>query len=115
MRNSMAGPDLTIEAVVEWIRTAGLSVADRVAIVRALRASTPDSVAVEPRLTGRIRAGQAIDPKYVDSTIIALENSGVWPEFASTDPKELRHHRSVGDNNRSLTEEVTAYGDILKY
>jgi hypothetical protein len=106
---------LTIEAVVDWIRTAALSVDDRVAVVRALRDSTPDLVAVDPRLTGRIRAAQAIDPKYVDTTIIALENSGVWQQFASTDPKQLRHHRNVTENNRPLTEEVTAYGDILKY
>ncbi len=106
---------LTIEGVVEWIRTAELSVDDRVAVVRALRDSTPDLVAVDPRLTGRIRAAQAIEPKYVDTTIIALENSGLLQQFASTNPKELRHHRNVGDNNRSLTEEVAAYGDILKY
>jgi hypothetical protein len=111
----MADTSLTIDAVVDWIRTAELSVDDRVALVRALRDSTPDLMAVDPRLTLRIRAAQAIDPKYVDTTIIALENSELLQQFASTNPKELRHHRSVGDNNRSLTEEVTAYGDILKY
>ncbi|HYK05698.1 MAG TPA: hypothetical protein VE974_28370 [Thermoanaerobaculia bacterium] len=111
----MAETTLTTSAVLEWIRTAELPVTDRVAIVRTLRDTTPDLVAVDPRLTGRIRAAQGIDPKFIDSTVTALENSAVWQEFTSTTPKELRQYRSIGDDNRPLTEEVLAYGDILRY
>jgi hypothetical protein len=111
----MAETSLTIAAVTDWIRTAELSVDDRVSIIRALRDSTPDLVPVDNRLTGRIRAAQSIDPKYIDTTIVALENSGVWQQFASATPKELRLHRSFGDTNRSLTEEIGAYSDILQY
>ena len=117
----MADTSLTIDAVVDWIRTAELSVDDRVALVRALRDSTPDLVAVDPRLTLRIRAAQAIDPKYVDTTIIALENSELLQQFAST----LSMYRTgilayydyristgplEGTNNKIKTMQRQAYG-----
>lgn len=110
-------PETTLSAVeiMEGIRKADLTIADRVAIIRTLRDSTPGLVNVDPRLLSRIRAAQSVGTEYIDTTVNALENSEVWQQSASTSPKELRTHLNFQDEHRPLQDEIQAYADILKY
>jgi len=106
---------LTASAIIEGIRTIELSVADRVSIIRALRDATPGVVNIDETLLPRIRAAQAVDPEYIDTTGNALENSEVWQQSSSTTPGELRKCRSFETDQRPVMEELKAYNDMLKY
>lgn len=111
----MADSTLTAADILEGVRTAKLTTADRVAILRALRDSTPGLVAADRHLLRRIRSAQAVPAAYIDTTINALENSAVWQQSASTNPEELREHRTFSGDHRNLYDEVEAFADILKY
>ena len=106
---------VSLEDILETLKTAVLSVADRIAIVRALRDGTPDLVAEDPRIRGRVNAAQAIDAEYAESTVVALENSVAWQRSIDLTPKALNRYLELSTENRPLCEEVTAYAKLLKY
>jgi hypothetical protein len=87
--------------IINALHSTTFSVADRVAILRALRDTTPGLVAADPRLEGRIRAAQAVKPEHVDRTITAMENSQVWQQVASTTPAELRANSPTSTSRSS--------------
>lgn len=107
---ALSGPE-----VVQWILTAGLTVNERVLIVRALRDSFPELVPVDPRLAGRIRVAQATSPDFIETTVNGLENYEVWQQSASASPKELRRHREYKDEQRPMIDALQAFVDILQY
>jgi hypothetical protein len=113
--NRMAKTTLKAADIVEAIRTSEVSIADRVAIVRALRETTPGVVQADDHLLLRIRAAQTVSPEYVDTTVNALENSSFWQQSAATTPEDLRKHRVLANEDRPLEDEVQAYGDVLKH
>jgi hypothetical protein len=111
----MGETTLTAADIVNAVRATELSIVDRVAIVRALRDTTPGIVQADDHLLLRIRAAQTVSPEYVDTMMNALENSSFWQQSAATTPEDLRNHRVLSDEDRPLVEEVQAYGEVLKY
>ena len=105
---------LTAVEIIKAIFSASLSISDRVAILRALRDSTPGLVAPDPRLRRRIGAARAVPVEYVDSTVVALENSEAW-QGATSKPEELRGHRERSDELLPFREESKALTDLLTY
>ncbi|HYK01687.1 MAG TPA: hypothetical protein VE974_08015 [Thermoanaerobaculia bacterium] len=111
----MGESTLTAVDIVNAVRTAELSTADRVAIVRALRDTTPGLVEPDDRLLLRIRAARSVSPEYVDTMVNAMENSELWQQSADTTPTDLRTHRDLSEENRALVDEVQTYGEVLTY
>jgi hypothetical protein len=101
--------------IVQGILTAGLTLNDRVLIIRALRDSFPELVPVDARLVARIRNAAATSPEFIDSTVNGLENYKVWQDSSSASPEELRRHREYGAEHRPMIEALQAFVDVMKY
>lgn len=109
----MSETKLTAADVVEAIRTLPLTVNDRITIIRAMRDSMPGLLPVDPVLSTRIRAAQAVPSLVVNSTANALENSEVWQASSATTASELRGYLQWPEENRPFIDEVQALGEIL--
>ncbi|HEY0158438.1 MAG TPA: hypothetical protein VGF28_14240 [Thermoanaerobaculia bacterium] len=103
----------TAADVIAALQSNDFSIADRVAIIRALRDTTPGLVTIDPHMERRVRAARAVRLEYIDSTINALENSDFWQQTAATTPTELRQHRAFADDHKPLIDELHAYHTLV--
>ena len=105
---------LTVAAVIDFLRTTPLSAEDRVAVLRALREGIRDLVPPDPALNARIRTARAVPPVFVESTINGINTSTVWQQAADATPDELRTHLSF-EENRAFAEELQTTLAIVDY
>ena len=100
--------------IIAAIQSTALSPSERVEILRALKDTTPDLVAPDPKLEGRMRAALGTPAEFVESAINGLSASELWQQSAAATPIEIRKHLAF-DDNRPVLEELTAYVDLLDY
>jgi hypothetical protein len=105
---------LTLAAVIDFLRTAPLSADDRVAVLRALRDGIRDLVPPDPALNPRLRAARGVPPDFVESTINGIANSLVWQHAAAATPDELRTHLAF-EEHRPFAQELQTLLAILEY
>ena len=105
---------LTVAAVVDFLRTAPLSAEDRLAVLHALREGMDDLVPPDPALNPRLRTARAVPAAFVESTINGISTSIVWQQAAAATPKELRTHLAF-EEYRPFSEELQTFLAIVDY
>lgn len=105
----------TAADLVAAIQTTPLTLAERAALVRAIRDSVPDLLHPDPSLFGKIRSGARMPAHFIESAATGLENSELWQKSADATPEEIRLHLNRSAELQPLLEEAKALNAVMQF
>jgi hypothetical protein len=105
----------TAADLVEAIQKNPLTLAERAALVRAIRDSIPDLLHPDPSLAGKMRSAARLSNQFIDSAATGLENSELWQKSADATPDEIRLHLSRSADLQPLLEEAKALDAVMQF
>jgi len=105
----------TAADLVEAIQKNPLTLAERAALVRAIRDSIPDLLHPDPSLVGKMRSAARLSNQFIDSAATGLENSELWQKSADATPEEIRLHLSRSADLQPLLEEAKALDAVMQF